>query len=268
MTIAIPACNTRSYCQKLLDDLLTSIVAGEYNDQVLVMFDSCDKFFVSYFLSKYPNIKAFLNRGKGFGFAKNSNIGLSYAHQHVQDDGVFLINMDTILPHSKYLYRMKNKGISGANQVDLRPDLSLEAINNINEQEFEKVNTLKMSGFALWISKEAMDTVGYLDDGFVSSFEDDDICARVALAGLPVEQTNVNIQHYIKERQVKDKNGNVPVITTTGAYDGVRLHTSRLRYMAKWSIPHNVPHEQYNKWIMDNHTWSEDMAIRISGVKA
>lgn len=267
MTIAIPVCNTRTYCQKLLDDLLTSINAGEYEDQVLLMFDSCDKFFVAYFLSKYPKVKAFLNRGKGFGFAKNSNIGLAYAHQHIKDDGVFLINMDTVVPHSQYLYRMKNRGISGANQVDLRPDLSVAAVNKINDQEFKKEDILKMSGFALWVSKEAMDTVGYLDDGFVSSFEDDDICARVALAGLPVEQTNVNIHHYIKERNVKDANGNVPIITTTGAYDSVRLHTSRLRYMAKWGIPAEIPHSGYNEWILKNHTWKEEMAIRLEGIK-
>lgn len=268
MSIVIPACNTRPQCQKLLDDLLNSIQVGEYDCPVIVCFDSTDQFFVRYFTRKYPFITAIHNKMKAFGFGKNANMGLYMAHTKFRDDGVFVVNQDTVLPHSKYLYWVKNEGMASPQEADLGEGLSVENLNNLNEKtQFERHPiTVRLAGFCMWLSTPLLDKVGYLDDGYVASFEDDDMCCRAKIAGFPVESTNVRVHHYIKDREAQN------IISTTGAYDGDRLFTSHIRFRLKWKIPAgvlvgpNVEHHNSYQWITQAHTWHPRMKVEMIGV--
>ena len=102
----------------------------------------------------------------------------------------------------------------------------------------------------MWFSKELMDKVGYLDQGFVASFEDDDICIRANLAGLPCLETSVAVHHYHENRTE---------ISTTGAYDQERMNTSGYRLRMKYYIKAEIPHSHFARWVLDHHEWKEEM---------
>jgi GT2 family glycosyltransferase len=102
----------------------------------------------------------------------------------------------------------------------------------------------KVTGFCLHLSREVLDKVGLFDEHLKVTFEDDDICARAILAGFPVELSNIPVHHYISR---------------CGAYDQSKLNLALMKFRHKYNIPAQIPHEQFNAWIEQNHKWSEDM---------
>jgi hypothetical protein len=274
MAIVIPVVNTRHICAKLLHDLLFSISNGGYTDQVIVCFDGTDRFFVNYFKQRFPFITAIHNPAKPFGFAKNANAGLNYVATQL-NEGCFLINMDTVLPHSRFLYQIRNEGVASPEQIDASDALSVNGLNQLNDEIGEVVakDVNRIRGFCMWISRQALDKIGLLDDGFIATFEDDDYTIRAKLSGLPTQQFNVKVHHYTKNRPT----GPGIIATTTGAYDGFRLFTAERRFKLKWGIPQGVVHDYdddfegerqptYAEWILENHNWKDEMKIETLGV--
>lgn len=264
MSIVIPVTDIRDHCEWMLRQLLESIVMGEYDDKVFIMYDGCKPDFIRQFEQDYPQFEHCFNPNicnKNLGFARNSNTGLRKAIE-VGDEGCFLLNMDTLLPHSKYLAPIRTiKGFATPDQIDINPDRTPildmnEAIGRLNTMA-EKAGSLftlpsvKFAGFCMWFSKEAFEKIGVLDEVFVATFEDDDTCVRACLAGLPVVTTNIPVHHYISKR---DKE-----ISTTGAYDHPRLRMSKIQFILKWKIPENIEHGEFNPWIIKNHRWQDRM---------
>lgn len=243
----------------MLDDCLQSIVLGNWGEEpVIVMFDDCDENFINYFMSKYGNLNIIVNRNKAFGFGKNANLGMRLAHQKLNQD-VFVVNMDTVLPSKEYMDRVRNGGLATPCQVDISPitDVveAVKQLNNLNRyQEIRHDDQIKFAGFCMYWSKELMDKIGYLDDGFIASFEDDDACVRAKLAGFPVSACPVQVHHYSLENRQE--------ISTTGAYDQVRMDLAKIRFRLKYQIPvHIEDHGQFNAWILENHKWKDRMRI-------
>ena len=101
----------------------------------------------------------------------------------------------------------------------------------------------RFAAFCLWISPEAFDKIGYLDEGtFYSSFEDDDFALRANLAKLPCEVFNVKVHHELKGRETQ--------ISTTGAYNEADLGVSMTKFMHKYAIPQNVPHDHFADYVL------------------
>lgn len=250
--IVVPVADTTPKCQEYLDNLLTSIKRGGYleNDyHVLLCYDKCAPEFIQYFRDKYKGEKIADwtdDRPARLNFAANSNIGIREAMK-LGAEYVVVLNMDTILPPHWHFKHLLREGLSFPNPVDDPTiELSKSGPNHVWEPEVTPVT--KWSGFCMVLNRSVIEKIGVLDERFKASFEDDDICARAALAGFPVELVNIRVHHELKDRTTP---------SNTGAYDiqdlGIHLNIFR----RKWSIPYQIQHEQFNQWILDNYTWNE-----------
>jgi hypothetical protein len=246
-TIVIPAADIAPGSEILLNNLLYSIYKQDIFEsfKVLVCFDGCRDHFVEYFLDSYEFLikdSKFINTKNRLNFAGNSNNGLRYVHQELKDN-VLLVNQDCILPGVENLKKLSGKGIVSAGQVtydwkDL--DECIDTLNSMQNKELERQKHSKVTGFCMFLSKELMDKVGYIDEYFVAGFDDDDLCARASLAGFPIETVNVNVYHAISK---------------CGAYENLAIPLNKMHI--KWGIPFNVKHENFQDWIRDNYSWED-----------
>ena len=253
-SITIPAVTHDERCKKVLHNLLTSISWGKYPGPTVVCWDNSPAGDIQYFTREFPFITSLpFNGEKNLNFAKNSNRGLKYSHE-VLKMGTFLVNQDVVLPYHPVLERVMNKGISSpeALHVDGEAGGKFFKLNqmadptcpcNKSGSTTEATASKRFAAFCLWISPEAFNKIGYLDENtFYSSFEDDDYVLRANLAKIPCEVYNVKVHHELKERETK--------ISTTGAYDLNDLGTSMAKFRYKWGIPGNVPHEQFADYVI------------------
>lgn len=261
-----------------MDNCLSSIRAGGYYENgyhVIIAYDNCDEEFQNYFKEKYKGdfIVAIDNRNpKNLNFAGNSNTGLRIAFQAATSTGdidahFIILNMDTVLPMSRTFDKVLGEGLSFPTPVDVSPEGSYAAIctplqmmtnalDSRNKSYTEpnhvpqRTPVTKFSGFCMCLSYKLVEKVGFLDEHFPGSFNDDDLAVRASLAGFPVEVVSVDVHHEIKDR---------PQPSNTGAYDHAELGLGLEKFRRKWSIPHYIQHEQFNNWIVDNHKWIPEM---------
>lgn len=263
--IIVPVADTNERCKGYLDNLLTSIRAGGYyqnNYHTILAFDNCSEDFQNYFKEKYKGdfIVAIDNRNpKNLNFCRNARTGMAIAFQAAKSTGdidahFIVLNMDTALPSTFLFDQVLGDGLSFPTPVD-----DLEAMSNskpvpgpaANAGRLPQRTTVtKFSGFCMCLSYKLVEKIGYLDERFTASFEDDDVCVRALLAGFPVEVVAVDVHHELKDRLTP---------SNTGAYDNSSLGLHLEIFRRKYSIPHYIQHEQFNNWIVDNHTWNEAM---------
>lgn len=255
--IIIPACETTPKCREYLDNCLDSIKRGGYYENgyhTIIAYDNCSEEFQDYFKNKYKGdfIVAIDNKNpKNLNFCKNANSGLKIAYQAAVSTGdidahFIILNMDTILPHHTILDLTLGEGLSSPTPVD-NPVIQAGPYSIGTSP---RVPVLRFGGFCICMSYKLVDTIGFLDERFTASFEDDDVCARAALAGFPVELVGTQVHHELKDRTTP---------SNTGAYDNASLGLHLEIFRRKWSIPHYIQHEQFNNWIVDNHKWIPEM---------
>lgn len=246
--IVIPVADIAPQSTQLLEALLFSIEQGGYlpDYSVIVCFDACRDAFVQKFCEK-PWVIPVINRGNHKNFAGNCNDGLRKAFEMGMD--AVAVNQDCVLPERKYFDRIHGEGIVVPTPVQICKevpidDSDLEKLNSSQTDQLQKTPHDKLIGFCMYLSRPLMEKVGFFDESFKATFEDDDICARALLAGLPVEHVNVNVNHYVSR---------------CGSYDNNRLQINLFKFRAKWSIPDEISHGEFNKWIKNNHKWHPDM---------
>lgn len=248
--IVIPAADVVADADKLLGALLDSIKIQKINDKfpVLVCFDGCQPEFVDFFVHTYPFIDPVLNTGNRSNFAGNANRGMRRAHQ-VLSTGALVVNQDCILPDLKTVEQITGEGIAVPSPVNVcaEPPITeeeLAKLNALQPETPERASHTKLTGFCMFFSKELMDKIGYFDEFFKATFEDDDVCARALLAGFPVEHVNVAVHHYGSR---------------CGSYDPQALSITLAKFVNKWSIPAGLQHLDFNQWIVSNHSWIPEM---------
>ena len=247
--LIVPAADLAPKSTEMLEGLLWSIERGEYSDwPVVVCFDACREPFVHHFVRKYPDIMAIANNGNRKNFAGNANLGLRYAHKQL-NTGAVVVNQDCVLPHSRFLKHLEGAGVAVPSAVSLcrEPPIDAWDLQVLDDNQSDgaiRTPHKKLVGFCMFLSKELMDKIGYFDESFIASWEDDDICARAVIAGFPVEHVNINVHHYVSR---------------CGAYDGNRLAINLLRFRDKWQVPLDIEHAGFNQWISEKHTWQEGM---------
>jgi len=257
--IIIPACQTTSKCREYLDNCLDSIRRGGYYDNgyhTIIAFDNCSEEFQDYFKNKYKGdfIVAIDNKNpKNLNFCKNANSGLRIAFQAAVSTGdidahFIILNMDTILPHHAMFDQVLGEGLSFPTPVD-DPGLMKTSVFKAGPP-VARTPVTKFSGFCMCLSYRLVEKVGFLDEHFPGSFNDDDLAVRASLAGFPVEVVSVDVHHELKNRTEP---------SNTGAYDHAELGLGLEKFRRKWSIPHYIQHEQFNNWIVDNHKWIPEM---------
>lgn len=263
--IVIPACDTTPKCREYIDTLLSSLRWGQYDCPVVIAFDNCSPEFISFCETQYHNVISLPYNGeKNLNFCANANRGLRYAYEQL-NLGAFCVNMDTCLPHRLHLEKICNQGLSSPIGEHVRGTAvqKFSTLNQINDPTCPcnksvggptGTPTTKFAAFCMWISPEAFQKIGYLDQStFRASFEDDDYVVRACLAGLPVQQFETKIHHELDPIQRAKQ------ISSTGSYTVFDLGSHMMAFMRKWGIPPHVPHAQFAEWILKNRVWSDSL---------
>lgn len=250
-TIIIPVADVVPDSEKLLESLLYSIESQNIHKSfpIMVCFDNCSKRFVEHFLLKYPFIDAVINTGNNLNFSGNVNNGLRKVYKETNNN-VLVVNQDCILPAHYWLTMLTSReGLCVPNPVQVckEPPVDqsdLEILYKSQPSEIVFTPQIKLVGFCTFMSRKGLDKVGFLDPYFKAGFDDDDLCARYVLAGLPVEHVNINVNHYVSR---------------CGAYDMRKLGLALAKFRLKWQIPKEIEHGLFNQWIIENHVWDDKM---------
>jgi len=230
--------------QEDLDNLLNDLAEDGYKfEEIVVCFDSCKYDFILYFQEKYPGITSLINDGKAFQFTKNANQGLRYCHQKGYD--VWLINQDCQLhPNTYTLSTLHTDGllsVGSSEKPELRKHLLYQPI-------------YKAAFYCIYISKNAMDKIGYMDESFVCLFSDDDYCLRAKLAGLKVEQVNLDIYHKGSHIDTSNQGWR----SASGTYGEEDLGIAFAQYQRKWACEGKA-HDAIIPWVLENYIWEDRM---------
>lgn len=241
--IIIPVADVAENSQLYLEGLLKSM--SDFPEPTVVCFDGCKEQFVWHFKDSF-NIIPLVNSGKRKNFAGNANLGLRFAYSMGQPG--IVVNQDCILPSWDHFKKFTGDGLIVASQVMVCSlPATTEEIEKLNESQFEfpmRMRIKKATGFCLGLSSALMEKVGFFDEYFISTFEDDDICARALLAGFPIEHVDIKVHHYVSK---------------CGSYDANRLGVNLSKFKTKWNIPAEVEHADFNAWIEQNHVWQPEM---------
>lgn len=258
LSLVIPTTDIKG--QKNLDQitaLLDSIKAGEIDKfcHILVVFDACKENFINKITESYPFIFPIINEKNRLQFARNSNLGLRYAHQVLNTD-VILCNQDCILPKWDYLKLLIGNGISTPTSIPWYDGLDL---NKAQAPEHKRVSVKeKFPFYCVFINKRVMDEIGYLDGAFCQpTFEDDDYLTRALLKCLTCEKTNVIIFHEGTHIETAGQ-----WESASGSYTSQDLARNLMKYGTKYQVPQDVPHEKMLEWILENHEFTKEMVVQ------
>lgn len=248
--VVIPAVGHKPEHKGFLEDLLNSL--KDFPGTIIVALDQVSDAFRFYFEDNYPNVTYIVNEGNRLGFAPNSNRGLRYAFKELKADRVMLCNQDTLVPRWEFLQDLfKAEGLLSATSVE-NEDLETYNQQMANDRRIQDVE--KFAGYCFVIHKDVVEKIGYLDERFVSSMEDDEFLLRCHLAGFPVRVVNVIINHKGSHIDQNALGGSL-----TGAYNGERLMLNLQKYYWKYQIPGDIPHAEAIKWYTSRFTWQPEM---------
>lgn len=258
LSLVIPITDIRGEKNiKALNLLLNSIVEGEIyqNANIVCVFDSCREYFIDEFLDKYKFIIPIVNEGNRLNFSRNSNLGLRYAHK-ILGTSVVLVNQDCILPHWKHFSKVVGEGLVSATSIVIPEGRHIDQMQPPEHKKLEVKH--KFPFYCVYIDKAVMDMVGYLDGAFQrATFEDDEYITRTLLAGFPCYLSNVCIHHEGTHINMQESGE-----SASGAYTERDLHFNLVKYGNKYQVPQEIPHDGIISWILDNHVWQEEMAVR------
>lgn len=261
LSIVIPACDLKGAKNR---DQLTALLDSvkDYpgiNETlfIVVCFDGCKKAFISDFVQRFPFIVPVINAGNRLNFARNANLGFKHACRKLNSD-VVLVNQDCILPCWEIFKEVRGEGVVTTQSINLDGAANKKLILDRQQDFTGKVEIRsKFPFYCVFINKDVVDKIGFLDGVFIACFEDDDYITRALLAGFKVEKSNVKIYHegsHIETTGFWE--------SASGSYNLFRLNLSKNKYTDKWKIPLEVTHDDMINWVLDHHEWQEAMAVR------
>ena len=211
ITVIIATYQAEKYITDCINSLLKQ--TNESFNIVIVDNNSSDKtrMLIKGYLQNNLTIHLIENR-KNLGFAKANNIGIRYALTKLNADYLFLLNQDTVVENNlldKLLYWAPQKGIAAFgpkiliknnNRIwwigtkvfkikDLWKTLRLALSYQIDKEQEDTffidkpVEVEAIVGCAVFLPKEIIENVGYLDEMFFMYGEDLDYSLRIRKKG-------------------------------------------------------------------------------------
>jgi GT2 family glycosyltransferase len=193
------------------------------------------------------------------GFAANANRGLRAVRA---DEDAVLLNSD-LIAHRGWLERVqygayRDPGVGIVGPKLLYADGTIQSAGTIRNpgapEWFDHAHRFKpaahpqatvpqpylaMTGAALYIKREVIDAIGYLDEGYGMAYEDVDYCLRAWDAGFQVRYyPHASLTHLEAK--------------TRGMEQGEREITSQQRFWERWG-----------PWFEDRRVRAEDGRLRI-----
>jgi GT2 family glycosyltransferase len=206
LSIIVVSWNTRQLLQECLESIYKNTTAISY--EIIVIDNASNDGSVEMVRSLFGNVIIVENK-ENLGFAKANNIAFPLAVGRY----VLLLNSDTLVQPNALDFAVdflnKNEDVGGLTPKILNSDGTIQHPGYIKEPSleteifeafnFEKLLGIKRKdiraadestfevahacGCSLFIKKEVLDKIGYLDDRMIFSFEDVDICMRIRRSG-------------------------------------------------------------------------------------
>jgi GT2 family glycosyltransferase len=197
-----------------------------------------------------PHVRIIYNKTNR-GFSGGNNDGIA----HARGDFVILLNNDVIVTPGwtqgliDAFRRIPGLGISAprsnlvagdqqVNDAGYRDEAEMQAFAVERRRVFEGTGyiTDRAIGFCWCISREVLDLVGGLDEGYaIGNFEDDDYCMRVRSAGYLIYVCNDVFIHHFGSRSFAANN--VDYAAT--------MNTNWERFAKKWGFNGSLPEAGY-----------------------
>lgn len=206
LSIIIVGWNTKQLLQECLESIYKNTTSISY--EIIVVDNASSDGSVEMVRNIFKNVILIENKDN-LGFAKANNIAFPFAVGRY----VLLLNTDTlVLPNALDLavdFLNENEDVGGLTPKIFNSDGTVQHPGYIKEPSlgteiFDAFNVEKLLGIkrpdiraaeesifevahacgcSLFIKKEVLDNIGYLDDRMIFSFEDVDICMRIRRSG-------------------------------------------------------------------------------------
>jgi GT2 family glycosyltransferase len=181
------------------------------NHEVIVVDNGSTDDSVSRIRSKFPGVHLMEN-GRNLGFSGGCNVAIRYALAH-SADFVWLLNNDTTVDPEALQAMMdvasndRTVGAVGSAISDMADPRKMQAwgggyvnfwlgrsrhfLSPVPDASIEFI-----TGASLLISREALESIGLLDEGFFMYWEDADYCFRLRSAGLRLAVAGLSKVHH------------------------------------------------------------------------
>lgn len=254
-SIIILSYNTRKLTQECIESIRRFTKPEDYELIVIENASSDDSLA---YLQEQKDIRLIVNK-ENLGFPKGCNQGMRIA----RGTEIMLLNSDTLvtprwLENLRYaLYSAPDIGAVGpvSNKVSHNQQIPCsakipeeifafaETYNHHNPEKWEERKLL--TGFALLLKREVMETIGLLDEIFTpGNCEDDDYCMRMLVAGYRILLAkDTFIWHYGTQSFIKLRSGKNLKTYDEIQYENIEKNIEILR--GKWNLS--------MKWNVDNH---------------
>lgn len=196
------------------------------NYEILVVDNGSSDDSVSRLRAEFPGLTVLAN-GRNLGFPGGNNVGIRYAMEKGAEY-VFLLNNDTVVD-SKVLTELvrvaeedKDVGMVGPVILDyINPSILWFAGSTVDYRmgwtphwgENEELNGKwsgvydvdRLSGCAMLIKKEVIQSIGLLDEDYFLYYEDTDWCVRANHAGYKIKCTgSARVWHKVSDNGRRD----------------------------------------------------------------
>ena len=189
---------------------LSSLRKTSYKDYIVILADdkSTDNS-IEYVKKNFAEVDIVVNKFNG-GFSKNNNNAIRYAIKKYNPEYILLLNNDIIIDQKGWLLkliktlaankkaglegcklvypngRIQHAGLSISDNVPLLPPYNKLA-GVMDNKRYNRVGYISgVTGAAILISKDVIDSIGLLDENFYMGHEDIDYCLRAIKAGFKI----------------------------------------------------------------------------------
>lgn len=244
-SIIIPTWNGIAY----IEDCLDSLLAQDYPEFEVIIVDNASSDGTPEWVAEhFPMVTLICNK-RNLGFAGGVNAGLRAARGEV----LMLFNQDAVAEPGWLwalvlgLLAAPDIGIAGCKILGIDGQIIQHAggylampqalpghrgLGQLDAGQYDQSMDVEyVSGAAVAVRRDVLETIGYLDENFFFYFEDVDYCYRARAAGFRVIYVpTAKVRHY----------GKTSLGEGTVAYHA-RYHISRLQFVIKhWGISYFV----------------------------
>lgn len=209
VTIILLDYNSNKLTKTCIESIITRL---NYNNYQLILVDNSESKKFSHQYLKKNNV-TYIKNDKNLGFATGCNIGIKYAIKNFKSDFFWLLNSDTTIEKNSLInmidYSYKNNiSITGSQIINPLNNnvqcLGGGYLNKIIGKSYfitkeSQLNKLEyICGASMLISKNTIETIGYLDEDFFLYYEDSEYCDRAKRNNLKIGCSTNSIIYHIE----------------------------------------------------------------------
>lgn len=176
-----------------LELCLPSLVKTNYSNYRIILLDNASSDGAAeYVQTAYPQVQIIRNP-ENYGFAKGNNIAMAEAIR-AGSDYILLLNDDTVILDSDWL----RNAISVADAEPYTAMVGFDLTADLNKQpplQRSVRNVDRISGCALLLKSDPLQTLGLFDETYFAYGEESDLEVRAMRAGYRLREVNAPVYH-------------------------------------------------------------------------